>query len=346
MCTISKQKYGQAIIPKHTQSIILKNINDQIFIFSVGRELEFKGNLSDGIALISFQNQNVANQFKDIFGYQRYFSWQGHWRKHTGILVRFYDYFDYLDYVYSADDLSIILRKLNESGHDDFRQKIYSQLLKDRDYLKDLLGTKYIRENRLSESLKVFEDIDAKYWEDNYNAWEKGKYDGSFAFDKNPFYDIEYTPSFIPHRDTFQVNKLTVIQHLINYLNLAENTNTINKAYYYFISANCYLNMSRFGNSWMMRRLFFPYGWTTDGLPFIDDHEYWNNNLAVKYYNLAYRHSNSSKFKALCLRMIDYINNHCTSDQPFELLKAQYPQYYSDLSNCDNLEEYFKMSDK
>ena len=72
--------------------------------------------------------------------------------------------FDYLDFVYSADELQIVINKLNSKIDDDFYKTIYSQLLNDKNYLIDLLGTKYIRENKLSKALKSFESIEKKYW--------------------------------------------------------------------------------------------------------------------------------------------------------------------------------------
>jgi aspartyl/asparaginyl beta-hydroxylase (cupin superfamily) len=150
-------------------------------------------------------------------------------------LKYFYEYFDYLDFVYSANELQIVINKLNTTIDDNFRKTIYSQLLKDKNYLIDLLGTKYIRENRLTLAEKTFKSLEKKYWDENYNSWERDKYEEYYAFDKNPFYDLKHTESFIPHKDKFIVTKLSVTQHLIKYLKIANNPKNIYRDYYYFL---------------------------------------------------------------------------------------------------------------
>jgi hypothetical protein len=99
--------------------------------------------------------------------------------------------------------------------------------------------------------------------------------------------------------------------------------------------------MTQYGNSWMMRR----YNSTTDfnegnNESYIDEIEYRNGNLAQKYYHLAFENAKTAKFKALCLRMEDYAKDNVMSDYP--KLKSAYPDYFNDLSSCDNLEDYFK----
>lgn len=338
LCQIEQMPYGEAKINKAIKPLIIKYIKDPYFVFAAGRELEFKGNIQEGLALIAYQNQWPMEY--DIQT-NNFVEWMDHNRKNTGVLNYFTDYFDYVDLVYPAVSLQKVVNRLNVIPTEPFDSIIYTRLIKDKNYLSDLLGTKYIRENLLWKALKTFESIDSNYWENNYNAWERDKFDDQFLFDKNPFYDLKYTKSFIEHRDKFFVNKLSIVRHLIQYLNLADNKDTKNRDYYYFIIANCYLNMSRYGNSWMLRRFYYPYGRSSDGRTFTDNYEYWKNTLAQKYYNLAYIHSKSDKFKALCLRMLDYINNSCTIDQPMQQLKTHYPQYYEDLSNCENLDKYF-----
>jgi hypothetical protein len=337
LCIISNQEVGKAIIKEEAKSIILKYINDERFLFSLGRELEFRNNLPDAMALIAYGNQKVENRYDY---YTNSIEWQGNRLKTSGNLKYFYEYFDYLDFVYSANELQIVINKLNTTIDDNFRKTIYSQLLKDKNYLIDLLGTKYIRENRLTLAEKTFKSLEKKYWDENYNSWERDKYEEYYAFDKNPFYDLKHTESFIPHKDKFIVTKLSVTQHLIKYLKIANNPKNIYRDYYYFLIANCYLSMTQYGNSWMMRR----YNSTSDfnqgnNESYIDEIEYRNGNQAQKYYHLAYKNAKTDKFKALCLRMEDYAKDNVSSN--FEKLKKAYPNYYNDLSNCDNLEEFF-----
>ena len=50
LCIISNQEIGKAIIKEEAKPIILKYLNDERFLFSLGRELEFRNNLPDAMA--------------------------------------------------------------------------------------------------------------------------------------------------------------------------------------------------------------------------------------------------------------------------------------------------------
>lgn len=338
LCITVNQQNGKAIIKPEIQNIILKYKTDERFIFALGRELEFKGNLTDGMALIALieGTLNEAYNSTDV-------EWQGNRLSTSGNLEVFYTYFDYLDFVYAANDLQTIVNQLKSVHLTEFQKAIYSKLLKDKDYLTDLLGTKYIRENQLDKALITFRSINKTYWEDNYNAWERGNYGEGYSFDQNPFYDFKYTEDFIDHKDKFIVTKLSVTEHLIKYINQAYNPKTKDRDYYYFLLANCYYNMSDYGNSWMMRRYGYSYsyyGQEYQNESYIDEIEYRNKIKAVAYYKLAYQNAKTDKFKALCLRMIDYAEKNEYSAS--EKVAVQFPQFSSDLSGCENLANYFQ----
>lgn len=340
LCLFANQNYGKAKIPKETETIILKYQNDAHFIFALGRELEYKGNLKDGIALISLLENNGIHGAEYYSDENIDVEWLGNRLKNSGNLPVFYTYFDYLDFVYSAKELKQITDELNLNFTSEFKRIIYNKLLKDKNYLKDLLGTKYLRENNLQESLNVYKTINQKYWDDNFNGWEKDIY-SDYTFDQNPFYSFKHTKEFIPHLKKFIVNKKTVVENLINFIKKSENPNTKDRAYYAFIVANCYYNMGQNGNSWMMRRTYSSY-WRTDenfSESYIDENEYRRNELAIHYYNKAMEYSKKAKFKALCIRMIDFVKSQNGINS--KLLKINYPEYESDLSSCDNLEYYF-----
>ncbi|TRX41408.1 hypothetical protein [Flavobacterium restrictum] len=338
LCFTANQENGKAIIKPEIQNVILKYKKDERFIFALGRELEFKGNITDGIVLISLLETNYGNGYdaSDV-------EWQANRINTSGNLQVFYSYFDYLDFVYAAQDLQTIVTKFKTGFTTEFEKVIYGKLLKDKDYLTDLLGTKYIRENELDMALLTFKSIDKKYWQDNYNAWERGNYGEEYSFDQNPFYDFKYTQDFIKHKDKFLVTKLAITQHLIQYTNLAYNSKTKNRDYYYFLLANCYYNMSDYGNSWMMRRYSSSssyYGQEFEKESYIDEIEYRNKIKAVAYYKLAFQNGKTAKFKALCLRMMDYAEKNTFSTS--KRVTEQFPEFSSDLSGCENLENYFK----
>jgi hypothetical protein len=335
LCIIANQDFGKAVIKESIKPIILKYKNDERFIFSLGRELEFRGNIGDAIALISSVDKYSDSSVS--------LTWRGNRLEKSGNLKYFYTYTDYLDFVYSANEMQLLVNEIDKIEKEslEFEKVIYSRLIEERNKLKDMLGTKYFREGRLEEAEKAFKSAGEKYWNDNYNAWERETYSSSYAFEENPFYDLKYTPDFIPHKEDFMVTKLSVTQYLIKYLKLADNPKTRDREYYCFLVANCYQNTSQYGHSWMMRRINstsdFRYGIKDS---YIDELEYRNNKLAQKYYMLAYKNTKSIKFRALCLRMADYAKSNYPNK--FEKLKAVYPQFYDDLSSCDNLEEYFK----
>lgn len=335
LCITANQEKGKAIIKPEIETIILKYKDDQRFIFALGRELEFKENITDGLALLSLIEDKTQRSYNldDV-------EWRGNRIRTSGNLQEFYRYFDYLDFVYSATDLQTIVNKIDKGFDAEFQKAIYSKLLKDKDYLKDLLGTKYLRENQLSNALITFKSLDKKYWDDNYNAWERGEYGDYYVFDLNPFYDFKYTKIFIEHKEKYIVTKLAVTERLIKYTNLANNPKTKDRDYYYFLLANCYYNMSDDGNSWMMRR-YSSYSYQGQSSEsYIDEIEYRNKVKAVENYKLAYQNAKTNKFKALCLRMIDYAEKNEYSNS--KRVTTQFPEFTSDLSGCENLEEYFK----
>lgn len=343
LCITANQDFGKAIIKNEIKTLVLKYKNDEHFLFSLGRELEFRGNIPDGIALIALGNNVQENSYHYREGSSGV-EWKGNRLRNSGNLEYFYEYFDYLDFVYNSNEMIRLVGAINnrEKSSSEFAKIIYSQLIKDKNCLTDLLGTKLLRENRLQESEKAFASVDQKYWSENYNAWERGPYGSYYAFEENPFYDFKHTGSFIEHKEKYRVTKLSVIQHLNNYLKLAENPKTKDRDYYYFLVANCYANMSQNGHSWMMRRFGSKTNFQFDNGKddsFIDEIEYRNSNLAQQYYTLAMKNAKSAQFKALCLRMVDYAKSNYPNK--FSQLKAEYPQFYDDLSNCENLEKYF-----
>ncbi len=328
LCLVAIQENRNAVVTPEIQQIVLKYQKEKRFIFSLGRELEFKGNLLDGMALISVIHEQ----------YEHYYYTDIPW---CGTLLSdahapyFQDFFEYINYAYSIEKLTQLLTEIEKvEVSSDFEKLVYPQLISTKNYLGDLLGTKYIRENRLDEALLAFESVGQKYWDENYNAWERDRYSDGYEFKNNPFFVLKYTSSFIEKKDTFIVTKPSITKHLIHYLKLAENSE--DQDYYYFLVANCYLNMTYEGNAWLMRRY---YNSRHRNNAHIDYEEFSKNILAQKYYQKAYNAAKTDKFRALCLRMIEYSQNYNTISKK---VKKQYPQYFDKLSGCIYFEEFFK----
>lgn len=335
LCITSNQDHGNAILKPEIENIVQKYKKDQRFIFALGRELEFRGNIADGLALLSLCVTQDDYSNNDV-------EWRGSRLKNSKYMEVFYSYFDYVDYVYDAAELQKVIQIIPSKNQTAFQRFLYQKLNDDFNYLKDVLGTKYIREDNLNKALLTFRSIPGTYWQENYNAWERGKFDGNYVFDENPFFKIRYTESFIENKDPFLVNKLSVTEHLVKYLTKAHNPNEKDRDYYYFLIANCYYNMSDAGNSWMMRRYSSYASFRSDynNESYIDEGEYRQNLKAKAYYLMAYKNAKTDKFKALCLRMLDFVDSNYPNN--FRLVRNEFPQFHKDLSNCDNLNDYFK----
>lgn len=335
LAQIGRQAYGQASIPKNCFPILEKYITDEKFLFALGRELENKGNLTDALALISIKKEE--NYYDDGTNSS---SWQANYKKTSDNLIFLTDYFDYVDYVYTSAQLQSVINKLESLSRSQKSSFIYSNLFNDLDYLKDLLGTKYFRENKLIAARNAFRSTSKGYWEENYNLWERGRYEDN-CFDKNPFFSLPYTEDFIYKRDTFLVTKLSVVEHLIDYMYKAEKTGKGD--YYYFIIATAYQNFTKHGNSWMLRRFYATENYNREDVhQYIDDKEYRQSLLAQYFYRKAYEKAKSNKMKALCLRMIDYAKDNIDSD--FPLKNKDFPNQFGDLGSCIYLQDYFVLN--
>jgi len=354
----AKQTHGNAIIPTETQSTLIANKSNGQFIFAVGKELEYLGNTSDAALLYSKLAQTWYGETSD--GSTTVF-WKTKKKGQSAYYGGDYftDYFDYTDVAYSPEQTQNLIDNVqkNKEKKDSFSVFKYEVLKEQVPRLYDLLGTKYIRQNKLENALSAFEKAGNQYWNRAYTTWE----DNANIFDQNPFYSLKYTPQFIAPADTIRLNKYTVTKQLINYLHRAEDKNEKDRDYYYFLVANAYYNMGRYGNVWMMRRF---NGWSAYSLSTIEDEaEFRQSNLAKQYYLQAKQYAKTGKFKALCLRMvircekhkIEYKNiedwNHnnydydsiIASNKYYLDLKTNYAEYFDDLvSNCDYFEKYFE----
>lgn len=347
-----KQNKGNAIIPEAIKPILLKSFQNKNypFIFAIAKELEYKGNTSDAALLMTKVNQGESWESGNVY-----------WKNARGInnkYVDFYwEYFGYLDAQYSAEELNALVNNINNGKAEKsvFSEWKYESIKKDMSRLYDLLGTKYIRENNLQSALKAFKNV-------NDTLWTSNNYPYAFYLAANPFYTNMYNEHTPTYADTIHYTKTTITGTLLDYLKKASDPTRSDRDYYYFLVANCYLNMTQYGNSWMMRR----YYWTTNkqNTGIIDDDEYFNCTLAKKYYLEAKKLTKSKKFAALCLRMAGRCEKHKLNfaygyasysqrdiifqqNRYYKDLKNQYPQYYDELiSNCESFENYFAAREK
>jgi len=324
------QEKGSAVLPQMAKPLLVDAVakGNYRFVFAIGRELEYLGNTTTAALLYSksadvpFKDKVRGPYFTDYFD----------------------DYFTYIDAKYTSNQLFNLIRSVETKGNDDFSEWLYSNI-KDTGSLYNLLGTKYIRLNNLQKALKAFKQVPVAQRGDAY-------------LDKNPFYELEYTPHFIERRDSISLTQADITEHLIKYIGRAYTPKGKDRDYYAFLAATCYYNMSQYGNSWCMRR----YDWsvTEMGSTLPDEKEYFSNNLAKKYYLYAYSLAKTKKFRALCLRMAarceynaltynynsedyDDFNNYIASNIYYKRSKTIFPSYAEDLySSCDHYSSYFK----
>ena len=358
----ARQEPEKAIIPEETKKILLKNKHNKYFIFALGRELEYLGNTDDAALLYVSLDTSHQNDYFSVF----YKSLKNTKKTFTDYYA---DYFDYFDAVYTSGQLKSFLSKAEtlSKSEDPFYRNYHPLKQTQMNELYDLLGTKYIRENQLQPALAVFQKLGEDYFDGQSALWEREKEDNKEAgkiFSENPFYELKYTPDFIDKKEEFRLNKISITKKLIEYINRAENINEKDRDYYYFLVANCYYNMSQYGNAWMMKR----YNLSSSGnFSVREDNEEFNTaNLAKLYYGKALEQAKTEKFKALCLRMqgrcenykldfkqeeaVDYFyasegyeEDRLQSNIYYQDLARNYGDYYSDMmSGCDSFAKYFK----
>lgn len=357
LCLTAQQPSGNAVIPEEAKAVLLKqdSLMNQKFILAMAKELEYKGNTTDAALLMSKLNR----------GPYPYWSCDGSvicWKnkeKHAFNFANYYvDYFAYIDGDYSTAQLKKLITAV-ENGHesaDSFSRWKTDDIIADLPRLYDLLGTKFIRENKLDDALASFEKVNDTLWTSKYEPY-------ATYLNANPFYTNMYNEHRKTDADTIRFDKESITRTLIAYLQMAEDSRNKDRDYYYFLVANCYFNMTNYGNSWMMRRYWTESSKAGSGLP--DGREFFNCDFAKEYYLKALTVSKKKEFAALCLRMAgrcekyhlvystsdpkefylprdDNSKKHFDANIYYSRIKRQYPEYYDDLiSNCYSFDDYF-----
>ncbi len=338
-------------LSEEDQKLLMENKQEgyNLFLFAVAREYEFQGQMDLAAALFSHVNQRNE--------YYEGVSWRSGTGKHTLSADYFYDWFLYMDAEYSVDEVQSVIdfAKATSSKNSKFDDWLHMYLEKEVDRLYDLLGTKYVRKNDMKTAISAFEKVDDSLW---------NEYPYKFYLNANPFYANFYSEHEPTKMDTIRYTKLELAKQYQTYLEKAENPETKNRAYYYFLVANCELNMSQYGNSWLMRRYF----WTSSMRPnyLEDDDEFFRVKRARAMYMKAYDHATTNKEKALCLRMAGRCEKHdlmfeapywwdfdyeayggqqsyfYAKNKAYQRLEQQFPNSAEELlSNCYSFERYF-----
>ncbi len=348
LCLLKQQK-DTPVIPMQARSVLMREFAaaNNKFVFAVARELEYGGNTTDAAILLSKLKARTDPQPDEAY-------WRNgvYWKtaiNHYTLFVDYYDdYFFYLDAQYTPAQLHNLITDVESArATDAYSTWKYRVIRPDLPRLYDLLGTKYIRQNNLDAALLSFEKVKDTLWTSSFYPYKT-------YLDANPFYANMYSEHNRTPGDTVRFNKAGITRRLIGYLKKAGDPSVSDRPFFCFLAANCYLNMTQYGNSWMMRR----YYWTAYLHPskLEDDDEYYNCRLAKQYYLEAGELSKNRKFAALCLRMAarceDYAASYAvrdiypppptTANRFTRDLREHYAEYYGELvSNCESFESYF-----
>lgn len=359
MCLTSIQPGSSVVIADEIKPLLQEQVKKKNFrfIFAIARELEFKGNTTDAALLLSKINPDPEDW--STFEMENVIAWQRRTAKFSWYSYTFMNYFDYLDATYSPEQVKILIDSVNANTgrNDSFGKWKCNLILKDMPRLYDLLGTKYMRINELQLALNSFKKVNDTLWTSKFAPFAQ-------YLDANPFYTDFYNEHSKMPADTIRYTKVSLTKTLLHYRALAEDVNNPDRDYYYFLVANCYLNMTYYGNSWIMKR----YWWSSSrtDVEYAGGTDFFCCDYAKQYYLKAKAVSKNKKFAALCLRMAGRCEKYrlqfnlkdddyyletskkwekvFNSNVYYKQLKKQHPKDYDDLiSNCYSFERYFAM---
>lgn len=346
MSLTANQTINKAIILEEVKPIILRESENKnySFLFALAKELEFLNNKVDAGYLIS----KITIKEGDDYLYSSKF-----WKSRAGKITLHDDYYDnwytYIDAELGTADMQKMVDELNIKSN--FFDNWKKSTLKDYpDRVYDLLGIKYMREDRLELAYLNF----SKVKESHYT---------NLLFTENPFYKIKGYMNYDPKQNKKYFTKDKVVLQLMKYLKQAKNKQNPKRDIYYFLAANCYYNMTYYGNAWMLKRV----SWSTNEreVRLEDEKEYFTCSQAKDLYVKALKYTQNEKFKALCSYMIvkceartneyeyrrgityfwdyDYNVIEDLNEKSFSNFKLKYATEYKDMmSNCETFTNYYR----
>ncbi|HLP63770.1 hypothetical protein [Flavobacterium sp.] len=273
------------------------------FLFGLAKELEILENKAAAAFLVS----KITSQ--DHYGENSGFYWKSRSNKITLQDDFYYDWYGYVDAELSTLDLQKIIETINSLNTTQFNRWLVGNLQKERNKINDLMGIKYMREDNLKMAYNYFLKVD------------KNHYTNAPLFNENPFYKIKGYMNFDAKKSTANLTKAKVVATLMQLENRVNNANNKNRDRDYFLIANCYYNMSYYGNSWMMKRISRTEGRDSN---YNDEKEYYCCKKAKSYYKKAFESSKSKKFKALS----QYMMAKCQARENEHKVISKYEKYY------------------
>ena len=328
---------------KETKEIIkneFKNKNYS-FLFAIAKELEFLNNKKDASFIIS-QFEGDDYETGDLY-----------WKSKTGkvslIDDYYYDWYGYIDAELNTKELESLVSELNKKSTNSFDEWKKNVIKNNFNKINDLMGIKYMRDDNLKMAYVYFSKVSKSHYTNG-------------LFNENPFYKIKGYMNFDKKQTYINLDKASVTLTLMNHLNLSKTIKNKNRDLHYFLAANCYYNMTYYGNSWMMKRISWSNNLAESNM--IDEKEYYTCKQAKELYQKAFNLTKSKEFKALCAYMIakcdarkneynlsqQYEKNYFIeqdvleklNEKSFRNFKAKYSNDYDEfISNCEIFSQYF-----
>lgn len=289
LCELENSPIKGVEVPNKMKTFLLQADDrfEREILFAMARTLEYQGNTT--LAALLFSKVNSTQNYSDII------YWRTTKGSFNGLEMDYYGhYLNYLEMQYSAEALQALIDNLKETPKNNpFSQWLYAGKEQHIPHLYDILGTRYIQQNKLEWALQSFEQVPDSIWNSYpYNIYLRA----------NAFYTNLYSEHQPTEADSVVYTKTSLTRTLIEYLRKAENPLEKDRDYYYFLVATAYFNMTQYGNSWMMRRSY----WSIDGVRYAleDDDEFFKCLLAKTYFAKAASMATHPKFKILCQAMV------------------------------------------
>lgn len=272
------------------------------FLFGLARELEILENKVDAAFLISKIKEGDDYENSSVY-----------WKSKSGKVTLYDDFYDdwygYVDAELSTNDLQNVINEINSKSLSEFDKWKIKELKSESNKINDLMGIKYMKEDNLKLAYHYFLKVD------------KNHYTNAPLFNENPFYKIKGYMNFDATKTSKNLTKANVVYSLMTMIKNVENKNFKDRNKTYLLIANCYYNMSYYGNSWMMKRI----SRTANRDAYCEDEsEYYRCRKAKEYYTKAQQNSNSKDFIALC----EYMKSKCDAREKEFLVYKKYDKYY------------------
>lgn len=352
LCLIAKQS-GKPTIPQEIEETLMEasRKGNNTFLFAVARELEFRGNTTDAALLLSQTNQTGSHSAV----------WRSPKGVRSGFFDVYYNYFSYLDVAYTVEQTEAFVQKVAAAKPGNpFSNWLTARAKAELSLLYDLLGTKKMRVNDFPGALAAFKQVNDTVWTSDHLPYERW-------LDANPFYTNNYNEHARTPADDKPYDKISILEELLMHLRKAEDPSEPHRDYHYFLVANCELNMTFHGNSWLMKRYWWSNAEKDYDSGMEDNENYYTCERAKQYYLKAKAVSKSKQFQALSLRMagrcekyrlmrqhsregtsndygdeISYEMRLQSENQYYIQMEQEYnDDYFRLLNNCEAFDRYF-----